>query len=64
MVGNRNLISLDFSGESLYLEVLVSAKVESIFGKGWKQLLLEQFVQLEAIFLFLVSGLTIDSVLS
>ena len=60
MVVNLSLISLDLVGESLYLEVLEMVLVS---GKNWK-LLLEQFVQLEAFFLFLVLDLTIDLVLS
>ena len=60
MVVNWSLISLDLVGESLYLEVLEMVLVS---GKNWK-LLLEQFVQLEAFFLFLVLDLTIDLVLS
>ena len=60
MVVNWSLISLDLVGESLYLEVLGMVLVS---GKNWK-LLLEQFVQLEAFFLFLVLDLTIDLVLS
>ena len=60
MVVNWSLISLDLVGESLYLEVLEMVLVS---GKNWK-LLLEQFVQLEAFFLFLVLDLTIDLVLN
>ena len=57
MVGYLSLISLDLLVESLYLiEVLELI----LFGMVWKPLLIQQ----EAVFLFFLSDLRIDSVLS